>query len=158
MIRTESLLPPLLGLCLALGLAAIGAALPAPLSATAFDDCPNCIASNVCADIESNGTSACKVTRENGCEEELGLCICGDCESLVAAVRQEHSLAYDTPFGKTQLAFVGDNRFAVWDCKGRLAFLVEKAPDGTISEVPVRKFRNTYSLRRVLTGTASQAE
>jgi hypothetical protein len=157
MIQTESMLPPLFGLCLALALAAGGAASPAPLSAATLD-CPNCIASNVCADIESSGTSACKVTRETGCQEELGLCICGNCETLVAAVRQEPGVLYDTPFGKTQLVHVGENRFALWDCKGRLAFLVEKAPDGTISEVPVRRFRNTYSLRRVLTGTASQAE
>lgn len=157
MIHTRRLLSALAGLCLALALTTISAAAPAPLSAATLD-CPNCIAKNVCADIESSGTSACKVTRETGCQEDLGLCICGDCETRVAARGGEHSMLYATPFGKTALAYVGENRFAMWNCKGQLAFLVEKAPDGKITELPVMRFRNTYSLRRVLASTAAQAE
>jgi hypothetical protein len=157
MIHTRRLFSALAGLCLALALTAISAAAPAPLSATTLD-CPNCISRNVCADIESSGSTGCSVTSEKGCQEDLGLCICGDCESRVAARGGEHSILYATPYGKTALAYVGENRFATWNCKGQLAFLVERAPDGKITELPVMRFRNTYSLRRVLESTAAQAE
>jgi hypothetical protein len=120
----------------------------APAATVSAFACPACTSATRCELVHGSGSTGCSVKAATGCVEELGICVCGNCEGYAADV-PGNRIERDTPFGRLTLRTVGENRYAAWSCTGELIYLAERGPDGKVSELPVAAYRTTYDYRHV---------
>lgn len=103
--------------------------------------------------MNGSGSTGCTVRAVTGCEEELGICVCGNCQGYAADVPDDR-LERETPFGRLTLHPVGEHRYAAWACTGELIFLAERStPTGPVTELPVAPYRERYSYLKVSSAT-----
>jgi hypothetical protein len=121
-----------------------------------FGTCVVCNGSNHCALINGGGSTGCTFTKL-GCEEDFGICVCGNCGSL-APQTPENLLERNTPVGRLTLHSIGRNRFAAWSCAGELIALAERRADGAVVDLPIQPFKTQYRYETLLKRVASSTE
>src|SRR3954452_14123549 len=132
---------------------------PAPAATVgAFATCPACTSATRCQLVNGRGSTACTVKAVTGCEEELGICVCGNCSGYAADVPADR-LEHETPFGRLTLHPVGKHRYAAWACTGDLIFLAERTTTtGPVTELPVAPYRERYSYQKVSAATTGNGD
>jgi hypothetical protein len=107
------------------------------------------LAQNVCIDASGAGGEKCRIG-ENGCEE-FGDCNIGNIAlTELRRVRKEDLLQHKTELGTIKLLAVGNSRFAAWNCRRELAYLVQRRSDGKLVTLDLIQHQQQYAYDRVL--------
>jgi hypothetical protein len=130
--------------------------------------CAKCTTETTCELVEESWAAACRIVAPSPCDEE-GVCVyvdpCDEGEEgcsgsaglLRIGVDPQDLIQVEDHEGTRWVVPVGDDRYAAWDCRGKLIRLFERAQDGRIVELPAAAYSAAYNYWAVLARRGTQA-